>query len=312
MSHQDRFEIIANPAARQSGDAARLSVLIPFLRDDPTALLSALDAQAAEVGAEIVLIDDGAPEAELTARVAEAVNAASAPARLIVSRRNLGRSGARNALAGEAAAPWLIYLDADMQIGPQFLQLWAQETGSDAFDLAFGGYEPPEQVRPEQRVHAALAHAGDVESAEARRERGAAAFCGSNFAVRAKLMAETPFDEGYVGWGWEDVDWAVRANTAGRLTHIDNPARHGGLQDASTLVAKFRAGGANHARLLLLHPDQRDRPAARLAILIKRLRLIALTRWFGLQLASGSIHPVRLRVLGLKLVRAAACAEHLP
>ena len=312
MTAQTRIDVIANRAAEHADTRPFASVLIPFLRDDPSTLVRDLAVQAERAEMDIVLIDDGAPDSALTARVAEAVGACPGPARLLVSRRNLGRSGARNALADHARGDWLLFLDADMQIGPTFLHAWREALKADPFDLAFGGYEPPLEIAAEHRVHAALAHAGDVENAEARATRGAAAFCGSNFAVRASLMAKVRFDEGYVGWGWEDVDWAARAEKVGRLAHIDHPARHGGLQSVKALAGKFTTGGVNHARLLMLQPEQANRPAARLARLLKTLRIAIPARAFGLWLACGEVHPVRARVFGLKLVRAAACAEHMP
>ena len=49
-----------------------ISVLIPFLRDDPAELLNLLDEEAASVAGavEIVVLDDGTRDAALTARLA--------------------------------------------------------------------------------------------------------------------------------------------------------------------------------------------------------------------------------------------------
>ena len=69
-------------ALDQHGATPRLSVLIPTYRDDPSALLRALDERGAD--AEIVLLDDGGGDAALTRRMATRLEALNLPARLVV------------------------------------------------------------------------------------------------------------------------------------------------------------------------------------------------------------------------------------
>ncbi len=290
-----------------------LSVVIPFLRDDPRALIAALVGQAEDAPGEteIILIDDGAPDRALTDAVWLDVDAAPCPATLIISRRNLGRSAARNRLASEAIGGWVLFLDADMQVAPDFLKRWRALFDGASFDAAFGGFDLSEEDAARHRVHAALARAGDIAAACDRARTGASAVCASNLAARRAFLARARFDEAYVGWGWEDVDWAVRAARTGTLAHVDNPARHGGLEDIDALIAKFAAGGRNHARLLKTTPEMRARPAGRMALWLNRLQLSSPVGALGRGAARFERLPLRLRVLGLKLHRAAACAEHL-
>lgn len=53
-----------------------LSVLIPFLRDDPTDLLQRLDAEAPGLAgqAELIVLDDGTKDAALTARLSALID----------------------------------------------------------------------------------------------------------------------------------------------------------------------------------------------------------------------------------------------
>ena len=64
---------------------ARLSVLIPFLGDDPAQLARELAAQSSEI--EIVLLDDGGKDGDLAARIAETVQALPCPARFLQAVR---------------------------------------------------------------------------------------------------------------------------------------------------------------------------------------------------------------------------------
>ncbi len=142
-------------AAAKSSAAPRMSVLIPFHRDDPCALIQALS----ETGlgqVEVIAFDDGAPDTALNAAVAAAVERAAIPVSLVTSRINRGRSGARNRLAQAARGGWLLFLDADMEIDPDFLTTWITHVETSAADALFGGFTPGAPTR-KTAVHAALA-----------------------------------------------------------------------------------------------------------------------------------------------------------
>lgn len=299
-----------NEAARQAR-APILSVLVPTYRDDPRPLLAALASDGSDE-VEVILYEDGAPDPNLSDALRAAVLYTHIPARLITAEVNLGRSAARNRLGGMARGPWLLFLDADMRPPPRFLTRWIEILTQTDADAVFGGYEPCAPASPAEAVHAALARASDVRSAVERNEIGACAVCSSNLAVRRRFFAQVPFDETYSGWGWEDVDWALRAAEAGRVAHADNPAGHGGLESVERLLAKFGAAGPNFARLLARHPDYAARPGARLALTLNRWRVAGLARAAGVMIARMSVLPVRVRALGLKLFRAAAAAGDLP
>jgi glycosyltransferase involved in cell wall biosynthesis len=301
------MESLPNPAWDKADDI-RLSVLIPFYRDDPRPLLQALASQLA-TDVELIAFDDGRPDAALCDAVHESIRAIASPAALLVSRVNRGRSAARNRLAQAARGDWVLFLDADMQVSAGFIQRWLDAIDNTSADVLFGGYAPA-KADTVTRVHAALAQASDGLDASGRAAIGATAVCSSNLAVRRSVMKSVPFDEGYAGWGWEDVDWALSAAQGFKLGHVDNRAIHSGLESVPDLLAKFACSGANFARLLQRHPNYAARPGARLARLLRRLHAAPAARLIG-KLAARTRLPVRLRVLGLKLFRAGVAAEEL-
>ena len=81
--------IVDNAAWYRGG--AKLSVLIPFKGDDPIPLLAALSHEAAAC-AEIVILDDGSEDQNLSFEVEAAVGLLPLPARFIRLARNEGRS----------------------------------------------------------------------------------------------------------------------------------------------------------------------------------------------------------------------------
>ncbi len=299
-----------NEAARRA-PTPLLSVLVPTYRDDPRPLLAALANDGSDE-VEVVIYEDGAPDPDLSEALRAAALYATIPVRLITAPVNLGRSAARNRLGELARGGWLLFLDADMRPPGRFVTRWIDILAQTDADAVFGGYEPCAPSSPDTAVHAALAHASDVRSAVERNEIGAVAVCSSNLAVRRSFFAQVPFDEAYSGWGWEDVDWALRAAEAGRVAHADNPAGHGGLETVERLLAKFGAAGPNFARLLARHPDYAQRPGARLALTLRRWRLSDPARAAGAMIARFGLLPARVRALGLKLYRAAAAAGDLP
>jgi len=298
-------ETLHNGAWTQS-PAVRLSVLIPFYKDDPRPLITAL-AGALPEGVEILALDDGRPDAALNTVVAKTLNELSAPAALLTSRVNRGRSAARNRLAQAARGAWLLFLDADMVPGPDFITRWLLAMENTADDALFGGYHPGVPTA-ETRVHARLAALSDPADAAERSRIGPAAVCSSNLAARREVLQAIPFEESYAGWGWEDVDWALSAAQQFQLGHIDNPASHAGLETVDQLLSKFARSGENFARLLQRHPDYAARPGAKLALMLHRFRLGWAARVAGSNAARLPL-PSRLRVLGLKLYRAGVGAK---
>lgn len=298
-------ETLHNPVWTQC-QAVRLSVVIPYYKDDPRALIAALASRLPD-GVEILALDDGRPDAALNSQVASAVTDLRTPAALVTSRINRGRSAARNRLAQAARGSWLLFLDADMVPGPDFITRWLLAIENTTADALFGGYEPGVPT-PATRVHACLAASSDPADAAARTRIGATAVCSSNLAARREVLQAVPFEESYCGWGWEDVDWALSAAQRFQLGHIDNPASHAGLETVDQLLSKFARSGENFARLLQRHPDYAARPGARLALMLHRLRLGWAARIAGAAAARLPL-PTRLRVLGLKLYRAGVGAK---
>lgn len=293
------------PAARPA-----LSVLIPFLGDDPVQLITELAAQSSRI--EIVLLDDGGRDADLAARVAEAVAALPAPARLVRLAANAGRAKGRNRLADEARSPYLLFLDADMlPDSPGFIADWLAMIAEEDPAVAFGGFSflrTPE--RPEHALHRAMAMRSDCLPADERARDPAKHVFTSNLLVRRDVFEAVAFDNRFTGWGWEDVEWAMRVSQTWAIRHPHIPASHLGLDTAETLVRKYEQSAANFARVVVHHPGIVARYASyRVARLIRRLPARGLLRAAARTLALSPAAPARLRAFAMRLYRAALYAE---
>jgi glycosyltransferase involved in cell wall biosynthesis len=273
-------------------------------------------AQTQSRHVELVLLDDGSGSAELLAGVITEANRLQFPVRVIVWGANLGRSAARNRLIAEAQGEYMLFLDADMlPDAPDFLDRWLALIAREHPPAAFGGLSLRQAPRiAETALHRFLFGRSDCRSAAARSRDAAQYTAASNLLVRRDVLAATPFDDAFSGWGWEDVDWALRAARLDDIRHIDNPATHAGLDTPETLMRKYREAGPNYARLLKKHPDAARFASHRVARFIKHLPSQGPMRQAFSWLARDPIGaaPMLMRHFALKLYRASIYAEHLP
>jgi glycosyltransferase involved in cell wall biosynthesis len=289
--------------------APRLSVLIPTYRDDPSALLTALDERGAD--AEIVLLDDGGGDAALTQRMAGRIEKLKLPARLIVLSPNEGRARGRNRLARHARGRHLLFLDSDMLPDPPgFLSRWSAVAGDDT-PVAFGGFTLDQTPRrPEHALHRAMALKSDCTPAPERAREPEKHVFTSNLLVRRDVFETVGFDEGFAGWGWEDVEWAMRVAQRYPILHIDNSATHLGLDTAPALAAKYEQSAANFARVVKSHFDLvSGYPSYRVAKALKPLPLRGVWRPMLKAFALSETAPTALRAFALRLYRAALYSD---
>ncbi|HEY1753625.1 MAG TPA: glycosyltransferase family A protein [Caulobacteraceae bacterium] len=296
--------------AAWAGASPRLSVLIPFYRDDPSRLIAALAAPDGVV--EVVALDDGSHDPALAARAAEAVRAAAVPARFVRLAANEGRALGRNRLAAEARGRHLLFLDADMlPDAPDFLGRWMALIDAEDPPVAFGGFSLDQApVTRDSAVHRALSLRSDCLPVEARRKAPEKYVFTSNLLIRRDIFEAEPFDAGFVGWGWEDVEWAMRVSRNHPIAHIDNPATHLGLAPAAAMAAKFEQSAANFARVVAAHGDIVSAyPSYRVAKALKRAPLRRLWRPWLKAFALAGAGPAGARAFALRLYRAALYAE---
>jgi len=289
---------------------ARLSILIPFKGDDPTPLLAALGRETQPI--ELVILDDGSADPDLAARVAQAVAELPFPARFVSLALNEGRAKGRNRLVGHARASHLLFLDSDMLPDSRnFVRDWLDVVARQNPPVAFGGFSLHQA--PELSAHAlhrAMAAHSDCLTADCRARHPAKYVFTSNLLVRRDVFAAEAFDEGFAGWGWEDVEWAMRVVRRWPILHVDNTATHLGLDTAKVMAAKYEQSAANFARVVAAHPQVvATYPSYRVAKVLKYAPLRGLWRPALKLYALIEGAPVRTRAFAMRLYRAALYVE---
>lgn len=291
-----------------------LSILVPFLRDDPSELMTRLDQEAAAVAgqAELIVLDDGTGDAGLSARLAALVDRLVLPARLITLAANEGRSRGRNRLAQAARGDAFLFLDSDMKPDhADFLAAWVALAAGVRPAVAFGGFsllQAPHE--PRFAVHRRMAARSDCIPAAQRARQPEKYVFTSNLLVRRDVFDAETFDAGFTGWGWEDVEWAMRVSRRFEVVHLDNPATHMGLDTVEALAAKYEQSAPNFARVAGRHPDFVSAyPSYRVARALKAVPGLATVRPLFKGIARAAFLPTALRSFSLRLYRAALYAE---
>ncbi|MEO9969074.1 MAG: glycosyltransferase family 2 protein [Hyphomonadaceae bacterium] len=296
---------------------AKLSICIPAWRDAATPLLTSLANLPDHQVCEILIYDDGSADPDMTAAITSSLSGLKGPATLITAHKNHGRSYARNRLMSHATSDWLLMLDADMlPDDSKFLTRYldAMSKQSDPALIAGGFSLQHVKETKAQALHAAQSRRSECLSADERKtEPGRFVFTSNILAHRAVLDAVS-FDDGYKGWGWEDVDWGLRVAQQFPVLHIDNTATHLGLDDTATLLRKYGTSGHNFSRLASQHPDAvRDMALYKVARRLRGIPGRPVIAGISKYLATDrfGLTPMPLRLLALKLYRSAVYSENL-
>ncbi|WP_312525599.1 glycosyltransferase family 2 protein [Paracoccus sp. (in: a-proteobacteria)] len=294
-----------------------LDICIPVFRHDPTGLILDLARQHGADHSTLLIYDDGSGDCALTARIMAALEAFPGQSRLITASANHGRSAARNALIAASSAAWLLFLDADMAIGcDQFLLAYcaaaAQQNGPCCI---VGGFDVNRSsASAATRLHLLQSCRSECLTAARRNADPGRFVFTSNIFLHRSICTEIPFDSGFHGWGWEDVEWGLTIMRRYPILHIDNVAIHLGLDPDRDLLRKYEGSGPNFMLLLARHPDSvKKMQIYRIANLASHMPMLGAWTWLSRQmvLTAAPVLPAALRLYALKVFRALIYAREL-
>lgn len=228
-----------------------LSVLIPVYNFDITPLVRSLHQQLSDEGKpfEILLLDDGSKasfkEVNRTIRDLPDVVYEELP-------QNVGRSRIRNRMAERARYDHLLYLDCDSELeDSRFIRRYLE--AADGRTVVNGGRSyaatPPDDASVFFRWKYGICR--ETVNAAERNRAPHSFFLSNNFLIPREVMLRFPFNEQLSGYGHEDTLLAIELGQAGvPVRHIDNPARHIGLESAGDFLGKWDQSIANLHRLM--------------------------------------------------------------
>ncbi|MDQ1080832.1 glycosyltransferase family 2 protein [Pseudoroseomonas cervicalis] len=303
-------KLVTSPAWH--GATPRLSILVPTYDRDIRPLAAELLADMAalpEPGTvELLVLIDGNPALTGQEKILEAAAQRGQAAGLANAQKNLGRAGARNALARLARGQVVLFLDADgLPDSPGFVGRALAAAEAHPRDVVCGGRSG--QRLPPVPADSLLFHTHSQKRewlpAETRNRDPAGNFLSANFQIDRDLFLATPFDDRFRGWGWEDTEWALRIGAQAPVRHVDNSVTHMEFHRDADWLGRLDRSVENYRLLFEAHPEAVRRH--RIFPMIRALRPVGRWRWLrGLlwQLALWRALPPSLRLQIAKLRQA--------
>ena len=300
---------VASEISADTSAAYLLTILIPTYKHDASRLINALAACAGADDTRLVIFDDGSADPNLTLALQSALSHYPGETRLVTSEQNVGRSEARNRLLAEASSDWVLLLDADMLPDDHLFLVRYLDAVARAKQpgVIAGGFSLKRVIPlPNQVLHALQSTRSECLTANERSADPGRFVFTSNLLIHRDVLGAVAFDDGYKGWGWEDVDWGLTVAQQFPVRHIDNTATHLGLDTDNALLAKYGGSAQNFARLVERHPDSaRSMALYRHACRLRRLGVLRAPLAKACHvLAKSTFIPGAVRLTALKFYRA--------
>lgn len=225
-----------------------LSILIPVYNWDCTQLIKDLHFQGLvnAIPYEIIVADDCSTDKELSERnriVAESHE----NCRYFGLPHNIGRAAIRNFMADQSRYDKLLFLDCDSAVkDKEFLRKYL--VMADKASVVCGGVIHPDTI-PRKGVELRYLYeksAAFERSAGFRSQNPYLRFTSFSFLIDKPVFMAIRFDESYVRYGYEDVQFGHELEENGvSILHIDNPLSHLGLEDSEAYLNKTRQAVLN-------------------------------------------------------------------
>ncbi|MBK9213066.1 MAG: glycosyltransferase family 2 protein [Saprospiraceae bacterium] len=153
--------------------------------------------------------------------------------RYIINLQNLGRSKNRNHLASLSNKPFLVFMDGDaLYTNPKFLTNYLDFSKCNS-EITVGGVSY-DFGRPDDKDLLLHWKYGRVREGHANTNNNFHSF---NFMIKKEIFEKLKFSEDFIGYGYEDLEFAIRAKNAGIVVkYIDNPLFHYGLNKTNIFL----------------------------------------------------------------------------
>ena len=225
-----------------------LSILIPVYNWDCTQLIKDLHFQGLTLGIpyEIIVADDCSTDKDLQQK-SRLVAETHENCRYFALEHNIGRAAIRNFMADQSQYEKLLFLDCDAEVkDKKFLKKYVE--ASDKASVVCGGLTHPDEIpmKGQELRYLYEKNAAYERSAGFRSQNPYLRFTSFSFMIDRDVFMKIRFDESYVRYGYEDVQFGHELEAGGvSILHIDNPLAHIGLDDSASYLNKTRQAVQN-------------------------------------------------------------------
>ena len=249
-----------------------LSVLIPTYNYKVYDLVKGLQSQieALPVPVEIIVIDDCSKDFKAENEPINELRHCS----YVYSEKNAGRTATRSKLADLAKFQWLLFLDADVQPKHEnFIGVYLSYIQDTNNDVVFGGINYQDEKPPEDQLLRWIYGRDREAKSVAQREKSPYFIISQNLLIKKNIfLAANTVKENFYGLDNFFSNQLKRQNA--KVSHIDNPVIHLGLETNSAFVTK--ALKAVETTVIFEekgHMDNADRPLQKSYLILKSLGL---------------------------------------
>lgn len=214
-----------------------LSILIPIYNYNCKPLLESLHAQAeaSHLDYEILVADDCSTTCRPDIEDLSKINYIQ----FFQMEKNIGRSRIRNFLASKAKYKYLLFLDCDAKISnDKFLKRYFSKV-KPGICCSGGIALYPYTIGKEYALN--LMYNKKVESKYTKKR----IFTTFNFVIDKQLFNKVKFDESINNYGHEDTIFATKIKELSKITFIQNPIIHLGLNTNKEYIRKVEMACRN-------------------------------------------------------------------
>jgi glycosyltransferase involved in cell wall biosynthesis len=219
---------------------SELSILIPTYNYNVFPLVRTLHEQLKVLGGqfEVLVYDDHSSKFHSDN---EKINSLSG-CRFRILEKNIGRSAIRNKLATDATHDLLLFLDADTKVEREdFVSNYLNAVDTET-EIIYGGITYQTEAPPKnQLLRWKYGKSREALAVSERQKQPHLRFLTLNFLIRKKIFDILKFNEAIPNLRHEDTLFALDSKKKGiKITHIDNPVTHLGLESSEVFLKKSR------------------------------------------------------------------------
>ena len=300
----------------------KIAILVPVYNWNIRPLIESITAQVLkskiEKEVEVYVIDDYSNlviHAENLMAITVAKNL-GVILRYSRNEKNLGRSETRNRLLKFSASDFCLFLDSDvLPDSINFIKKYMQYADQTKFDVICGGisYKQVPTSKKCEKFYLRQGSILSVASAKIRNTNPWKFIFTSNVMVSRRAIEGVPFNADYIGYGYEDIEWAIRLSRSFKILHIDNTASHLGLLTDSIYYKKMSESTKNLAKMIKDFPiESNEIKVVRVARLLKVMPkpILLLTNYLFVKIYYG-VNSFKIKNISFQLSKCLLAALQL-
>lgn len=235
-----------------------LAICIPVYNYDITSLIHSLKQELIKLSAEvsIFIVDDASDE-----KIKSINELATEGCAYIELKSNIGRAKIRNYFTSLTKAQYLLFLDCDVIIQPDFIKTYIEYISvNKSSSVICGGRIYPEKLpNKNQALSYNYGVKRESKTAVERNKTPNDAFMTNNFVIKRETLENHPFNGSITRYGHEDTLLGYDLKNAGILiNHIENPVINGDIESNIDYLQKSEIALSNLVSSINIQENRDD------------------------------------------------------